>query len=492
MKRMPWLDHKQQSLLFDELRGMTSLALPVVSTYFLEMLPGLVSIVMVGHYHDPHTTGTSDSSSKTKEYLDATALAVAFMNLAAMSVGVGLTTAMDTLCAQAYGAGETHKMGTYLQTGLIVLAIFCLAVGLVFYNATSILLALGQPEELSVLAGLAVWTLLPGIPFLFLYELLRKVLQSQNIATPMVIASVAANLVNIAAGHYLMNYTSWGWLGASAARTLCSITFFLVLFPYILASGLVHSFWAGLRWKEAVAFIPLFLSLGIPGMLQLCFEWWAFEVLALLCGLLPNAVVSIGANAIILNVSAIVFMIFLGLSIAGNVRIGNALGAGDTKRASVAAYCTIALCSGMACLSALFLIQFRYVLPKMFSSDQTINDLATSLIVVVAIFQLPDSINAAVQGVFRGSGRQNLGARLNFVAYYLLGIPFGCVLAFVFDLGVVGLWAGMTVGLTFIAIVGTNLIWRSDWKILSVDAKNRVRGGETQSSTGPELACYGS
>ena len=97
----------------DELNGMTNLALPVIGTYILEMLPGLVSIVLVGHIQD----------AQTEEFMDATALAVMFMNLTGTSIGFGMASAMDTLCSQAFGAKVTHKMGTYLQTGALILAV---------------------------------------------------------------------------------------------------------------------------------------------------------------------------------------------------------------------------------------------------------------------------------------------------------------------------------------------------------------------------------
>lgn len=316
------------SLFFSELWALIRLSLPIVSTYCMEQLPGLVSIVLVGRCRSTKYGGGD------ARYLDATALAVAFVNLTGVSLGIGLATAMDTLCSQAYGAGKPGSMGTYLQTGTIVLAALAGIVGVIFYNAASILLALGQPPDVAIPAGDAVWYLFPGIPFFFLYELLRKVLQAQNVASPMFVVSVLANFINLSLGYYLVYQTEWGWLGASVARSACSCAFFALLLPYTVYSGLAKSFWTGLHPVEAIRSVPIFLSLGVPGMLQVCFEWWSFEALGLLCGLLPDPVVSIGANAVINNVSAMVYMLYLGISISGNVRIGNALGAGDARKYS--------------------------------------------------------------------------------------------------------------------------------------------------------------
>ena len=295
----------------------------------------------------------------------------------------------------------------------------------------------------------------------------------------MMYVSIGANVVNVGVGYVLTYHSSYGWLGASIARSVCNCSFVIMLLPYILSSGLVKTFWNGLHLREALEGIPQFLALGLPGAAQLCFEWWAFEVISLICGLLPNAVVDIGANAVMMNINAMSFMFYLGISISGNVRIGNALGAGDERRARVASLGSIGMCAAMATVLCTFLLVFRQSLPKLFTHDETIGDLASVLIVIAAIFQLPDAVNGSVQGIFRGSGRQNIGAQLNFVAYYMLGIPFGCVLAFTFGQGVVGLWIGMTVALTIIAIVGATLVIRSDWAKLSEEARDRVHNSKS-------------
>ncbi|CAB9497155.1 Protein DETOXIFICATION [Seminavis robusta] len=455
---------KRTSAWKEELSALIELSVPVIGTYLLEMFPGITSIILVGHIHH----------EQTEEFIDATALAVMFRNCVAISVGVGLTSALDTLCSQAYGANETHRMGTYLQTGVLVLSAFTVLVAVLFYFCEEILIALGQPEEVAKMTGTFSRILLPGIPALYLYELLRKVLQAQNVANPMLIVSIAANVVNVVLGYFLVFHTAWGWLGAAVARTASDMTFFLLLLPYTVGSGLSTTFWTGIHWKEAVEGITQFLTLGIPGMLQVCFEWWAFEVLALICGLLPNAVVSIGANAVVLNIASMAFMPYYGLSVGCNVRVGNALGASDPERAKLAAYLSLGLAAATAVVCATLLLTFRKSIPRWLTHDEEINQLSAELLIVVAVFQLPDAINGTVQGIFRGSGRQALGAQLNFVAYYLLGLPFAFLLAFWLHQGVAGLWEGMTVGLLLVAVVGTILVKRSDWVLLAKQATERI------------------
>merc|ERR1719291_1074040 len=143
----------------------------------------------------------------------------------------------------------------------------------------------------------------------------------------------------------------------------------LFLLPDFYRLGLIENSLASWNISLAVKGIKDFFTLGLSGMFQLCFEWWAFEVLALMSGILPNAVQAIGANAVILNISAMTYMFFLGISVAGTVRIGNAIGSGSAKRARIACDLTVIFAIIFAALAAVFLIIFRTSLPKLFTKD---------------------------------------------------------------------------------------------------------------------------
>jgi len=448
----------------DELSKMWKLALPMITTYLLEMLPGPVGIVLVGHISSPHT----------EEYIAAAATSIMFVNMVAVSTGFGLASAMDTLCSQAHGANEPKKMGTYLQTGTIVLSVLSLVVMYVMYRATDVLLLLGQPQGVSEMAGTFTRYMLPGLPFQYLFELLKKVLQAQNITLPQLYVAVVANVLHVGAGYYLVHCTAWGYLGVAIARALCNISLGLLICAYLLVSGRITSFWDGFQPTRALEGIGTFMNLGVSGMLQLCFEWWAFEVLGIICGLLPDAVLSIGANAVMMQISAMVYMFYYGISVSGSVRIGNALGAGQKDRADIGAKITLGMSTLCAAIVAGFLLGFAKRLPRLFTHDQSIVTLTTKLLYVAAAFQLGDAANAGVQGALRGSGRQVLGAKLNFIGYYVLGIPMGTYIAFGLGYGVIGLWMGMTISLYTIAILGSVLLFKSDWSSLVKEARSRL------------------
>ena len=344
---------------------------------------------------------------------------------------------------------------------------------------------------------------------------------------PMLISTVVCNVVNVALGYYLVHYTGWGWMGAAVARSAGNIALVpTVLMGVVMGMGgadesdghtnlpnnghgwdtqqylevdndsrtkrygddeeekneddskFLHHIWKGFVISEAwsTKAIIEFLSIGIPGMLQVMFEWCAFECIALLCGILPHqeAIIGIGANTIIMTTSSMTYMLYLGASVSGSVRVGNALGAGDAHRAEIASNLTLLTGAIMAMINVVLLLTFRNALPWFFTTDLDIVEEAQQLFLVAAAFQLPDAVNGSVQGIFRGSGRMAVGASWNFFAYYIIGIPLGYVLGVKHGFGVEGLWWGMTAGLCVISIGCTIIVLRSNWNKLALDATARL------------------
>lgn len=185
---------------------------------------------------------------------------------------IHLSSVYYRLCASAHGAGLPSKMGKYLLTGIAVMTMTFCIVGSILYNTASILLFLGQPESVADNAGIFVNIMLPGLPFLYAYESLRKLSQARNETMPMVLAAVMSVLVNIGMGYYLVKFSRWGWLGAALARTLGYIVLFPTLFfgMWITDREFLSHIWQGFQVKEAITIkaIKKFLKLGLPGMAQ--------------------------------------------------------------------------------------------------------------------------------------------------------------------------------------------------------------------------------
>ncbi|KAG6616046.1 Multidrug and toxin extrusion protein 1 [Phytophthora cinnamomi] len=448
-----------------EVRKLFTLAYPVIFTYVLEFFPELVSMTLVGHLDSP----------LTKQYLDGVALSTMVLNLTAIGVGFGLATAMDTLCSQAYGAGKPKKLGIYLQSGLIVLGLAMIPVFFVNWYTESVLLMLGQPADVAMFAGRFSQILIPGIPAMYVYEMLKKVMQAQNVVLPMVYIAVISNLVNLGLGVFLTFYTPLGFDGAAIARLLSELVLPLCLVPYYVRNPHIPAeWWPGWQPKEAIDHLGKFLTLGLPGMVMMELEWISFEIMAAIVGWLPNSVVAISVHSVLVNVSTFAFNFFLGISVAANVLVGNYLGSNKPHHAKMASTLGMLLSVSLSAVIAVIIIATRYFIPEIFINDALSIGLAGHALLFLMPYQMCDAINAVMQGVFRGTGRLVLGAYINLFAYFVIGLPFGVYLAFRMELGVEGMWLGLTAGIFFGCVVSFIKICDTNWKSMADAARVRT------------------
>lgn len=399
-----------------------------------------------------------------------------FTNITAYSIGFGLTSALDTLCSQAYGAKRFGKIGIYFQAGLQIIGACLGPIFLLNWYSESFLLFMGQDPEVSRLAqSFSRWALL-GVPFVFLYELVRKVLQAQNIMKPLVAIAAFGNVVNIVSGYLLTHHTPMGFEGIALSRSLGNMVLPLLLIPYFYYHPHhLSQWWRGWNMQEALAHVGLFLRLGIPGFLMMAMEWWAFELLTLMAGVLPNAVVAVSAHAVLVNINNTLYMVFAGLAVASNIRVGNCLGANAPKQARLACTVALLLTLGISSMFAISLYLFRGVIPSLFLNDAQGIARAASVLAVWAPMEVLDGLNAVVQGIFRGAGKQKVAATVNAVAYYVFGIPVAGVLGFHFLLGVEGLWLGFGFGIFVAASLQFYMLFeRWTWAELADEAQKRT------------------
>ena len=430
------------ALLRKELLPVASLAAPVVVAEVGWVSMQLVDIGMVGRL-GPEAIGAVGVGS---------ALFLAFGVF-----GMGLLLGLDTLVSQAYGAGARGACRRWLRHGVWLAVGLALPIGLAARAVGANLEAWGfDPGVLPLVRDyfdVVTWSLLP----LLLYAAFRRYLQAVTRVAPVMVTLVTANAVNAAANWLLV----FGNLGAPALGVEGAAWATCISRAYMAAAlALAAARGGGLGRPLAgvrLAGLRRLLALGWPAATQTTLEYGAFAAVTLLAARLDPT--TLAAHQIVLNIAGLTFMVPLGISAAGAVRVGHAVGRRDARRAAAAGWSTIALGVGVMTASAAVFVAAPRLILGVFTPDAQVVGIGLTLIAVAALFQIFDGLQVAATGALRGLGDTRTPMRMNLAGHWMCGLPIGYVLCFVAGRGVIGLWIGVLIGLTVIGGL-LLLIWR--------------------------------
>ncbi|BAS95247.1 Os05g0554000 [Oryza sativa Japonica Group] len=251
-----------------------SMALPMAAMSVAQNAVQVASNMMVGHL-----PGVLP--------LSASAIATSLASVSGFSLLVGMASGLETLCGQAYGAKQYDKLGVQTYRAIVTLTVVTIPISLLWVFIGKLLTLIGQDPVISHEAGRYIVWLIPGLFAYAVCQPLTKFLQSQSLIFPMLWSSIATLLLHIPLSWLLVFKTSMGFTGAALA---ISISYWLNTF--MLAAYIRFSCSCKVTRSpptiEAFRGVGLFLRIALPSALMLCFEWWSFEILVLLSGLLPN------------------------------------------------------------------------------------------------------------------------------------------------------------------------------------------------------------
>ncbi|RDX64452.1 Protein DETOXIFICATION 14, partial [Mucuna pruriens] len=217
--------------------------------------------------------------------------------------------------------------------------------------------------------------------------------------------------------------------------------------------------------------ISEFLTYAIPS--GLIFEWWSFEVLTLLAGLLPNPQLET-AVLLVLNITTLIYFIPYAVGASASTRVSNELGAGNPKIAKGAVLVVVILgVAGAVIVSTLF-FSFRHILGYAYCNDKQVVDYVANMAPLLCVSVTADSLIGAFSGIARGGGFQEIGAYVNLGAYYLVGIPMGLLLGFHLQLRAKGLWMGTLSGSVLQVIILATVTALTDWQKEATKARERI------------------
>ncbi|XXG59645.1 hypothetical protein AAC387_Pa04g1694 [Persea americana] len=442
-----------------EVKKQLWLAGPLIGVSVLQYSLQVISVMFVGHLGELALSSAS--------------LATSFATVTGFSLLLGMGSALDTLCGQAYGAKQYQLLGVYMQRAIFVLIIASIPLSVIWAYMGSILVCMGQDPEISMEAQLyARWM----IPSLFAYGALQcniKFLQAQNNVFPMMLSSGITTLFHILVCWLLVFKSGLGSKGAALSNAISYWINVVLLMLYIKFSPTCKKTWTGLS-KEAFREVIDFLRLAIPSAVMVCFEYWTFEMVVLLSGLLPNPKLEMSVLSISVNTMWMVYMIPFGLSGALSTRVSNELGGGHPHAARLAVYVTFVMAIAVGAAVGLITILVRKVWGRLYSNEEEVVKYITTMMPVLAISNFMDGIQCVLSGTARGCGWQKICAFVNLGAYYGVGIPCAVLFAFVFHLRGEGLWLGIICGLLVQVLLLLIITLRTNWEQEANKARDRV------------------
>ena len=448
-----------------EVWDVARLAAPIVAVQVGMMAMGAVDSAMLGHLSPRAMAGGALGN---------------LYWLLVVQVGQGAVQAIDPVVSQALGAGDPQAARHGVQRAVLMGALLAIPASLLLLPAASVLRWLGQPPDVSELAGDYVRACVPGVLAYFWFFALRQTLQARRRLAPLLITVVVANLLNGLLDWMLifgrLGAPALGVTGAALATTIgrWSTVVLLAWLGWAEIRPYVRGSWrASARW-QAIAHM---LRIGIPIGVHQWLEMAAFGGALFLMGLFGT--IPLAAHNITIQVAALTFMVPLGTGAAAAVRVGHAIGRGDGEAARREASAALACGVGFMVISGLAMVIAPEAVARVFSMDAEVIALAARLLPVAAAFQVFDGIQGVSSGILRGAGDTRVPMLINLFGFVIIGVPAAALIAFPLGAGPVGVWWGLVVCLVVVAAL---LAWRVHVK-LGADVERITLGAGTSKAT---------
>jgi len=443
-----------------------SWSLFIISLFNFLLSP--ISLIFVGHL------GTDE--------LAGVAMAATVLNVTGISIAAGLTTACDTVFSQSMGSLNKSMMGVYLVKSFLVILLFVFPCWALHLNVERLLLSMGQDAIISRIAGDYLIAFMPGIPFVFIVNILMKYLRCQDIIMPTMVIGAVGCALNALLHWIFLWELHLGTDGSAYAMALSFMVMAVQLIVYIWVTKIHLRTWKG--WSmDILQDWGMFTELAVAGMLMIGLEWGAYEVGIITSGFLSS--VALGATSLVFQVIVIVYMVPMGIGLACNIRVGQHLGANDVISAKRTIKVGLGICLVCATVICATMGLLRYEIPKMFSNDPEVISYSASLLPIAGLVEFFDGFAGVYGGILRGCGRQVIGTAVMILGFYVLGLPIGLPIMFYTSLEVPGLYIGLCVGVAVEAFLFVGIVQTTNWDDMLIKAQ-RVTGTVDMDLADPE------
>lgn len=429
-----------------EARQLLALALPVIFAQVAQTAMGFVDTVMAGGYSATDMAAVAIGTS---------------IWFPAILFGHGLLLAMTPVIAQLNGSGRRDRIAHQVSQGFWLAGAVSVLIMIVLWNAGHIIRTMHNIDPL--MADKAVHflrALMWGAPGYLFFQVLRNQCEGLARTKPGMVMGFIGLLVNIPV-NYAFIYGRFGMpelggVGCGVATASVYWVMFIFMRLYVKHAGAMRDIKHEARFaRPDMEVLKRLTQLGLPIALALFFEVTLFAVVALLVS--PLGIVDVAGHQIALNFSSLMFVLPMSLAAAVTIRVGFRLGQGSTIDAKTSARTGLMVGVCMAAITAVFTVLMREQIALLYNDNPEVVALASHLMMLAAIYQISDSIQVIGSGILRGYKDTRSIFFITFIAYWVLGLPTGYILALtdlvVAPMGPAGFWMGFIIGLTSAAVM---------------------------------------
>jgi MATE family multidrug resistance protein len=427
----------------EEIRKTLNLAYPIIIGQLGFIMMGVVDSVMVGSVGAVPLAASSVGNS---------------LFILIFIVGLGISVAVTPLVAIAVGGGRYDECGTLFRQSMLINLVVGIILALIIIFGSGLLIYINQPPE--VVKQAQSYSKLLGISVIpsMIFSSYKQFIEGFSVMKPAMVVVLLANLINVLFNWLLifgkMGFPQLGLDGAGWSTFVSRIFMALALMTYVMRTENFRQYDVTLRFKNInIKVIKKILALGLPSGVQYFFEVGAFSFAVIMVGWLGTY--QLAAHQIAINLASISFMCAVGVSAAGSIRVGNAVGRKNILEIRRAGFTAIIVSASIMGTFGIVFITLRNILPGLYIDNHSVISFASSILIIAALFQISDGVQAVGIGVLRGLTDVKGPTIITFIAYWILALPMGYLLGFILEYGIVGVWIGLFLGLTTSALLLT-------------------------------------
>ncbi|CDW76683.1 na+-driven multidrug efflux pump [Stylonychia lemnae] len=395
-----------------------------------------------------------------------------YLNTTALAVLIGLNNGVATFVSQSYGQGNMRLCGLYLNRGRIVVLLAFLVMLPILLMAEGFFKLINMDAESSKYAQDYVKIMIPSLIFASQFDITKTFLNCFGRTNIQMVIQLITTPLHALWSYIFVTRYELGLQGTAIATITTTLinSVAITLYVTFFVPELKEAWF--LPTRDSLRGMGQYLKMALPSMLMVCLEWWTFEIQTFFASFI--SVEATGSQVIILNMMYIYFCSTMGLQVAGYSLIGQSIGSQDIQLAKQYRKMIFIIGSAFSLIQCFSLYMLRFVYANLFTNILSLRDIISDTFRIIAFVQLADCTQGWLQGMIRGLGRLSEATYGQLFCLYCICLPLGWLFGIHFKMGLSGLWWGMMIGLSLLALFYIYLVTlRFNWDEVAKDAKIR-------------------